>query len=178
MEGPFFLLKVELLDQDHPVWRSILIPVNKHFYELHMLIQREFGWYDDHMACFFEEWLQCRLISETCIADGTRPNPILESELYPGRQISYLFAYITGWMHQITVEQIVLDLESLPKRMVWRYGAKVKQYPDEFFELEQYFVEVEVDEPLFSCLKSQAERQAREERASRARRGCTQPSQE
>ena len=128
--GPFFVLKVELLYQDHPVWRRIAIPVKQHFSDLHLQIQKEFEWLNDHMAGFFYDQPFGNEICEYSGYEGCNPDPTLEKVLQPGMKIYYVFDYGDSWTHRITVEKIVERKADLSQRLIWRKGEAVEQYPD------------------------------------------------
>ena len=128
--GPFFVLKVELLYQDHPVWRRIAIPVKQHFSDLHLQIQKEFEWLNDHMAGFFYDQPFGNEICEYSGYEGCNPDPTLEKVLQVGMKIYYVFDYGDSWTHRITVEKIVERKADLSQRLIWRKGEAVEQYPD------------------------------------------------
>ena len=48
-----FRLRIELdLEDLHPCWREVLVPATCTFLDLHVVIQRVFNWYDEHLFDF------------------------------------------------------------------------------------------------------------------------------
>ncbi len=124
------LLKVELRNNQHPVWRRILISSDKQFSDLHYEIQRKFEWDDDHLAGFFFDRPYGPDISERTPFDGFVPDPKLKAFLRPGVKIFYVFDYGDDWIHSITVEDVFASEDNVPPDLVWSEGEAIEQYPN------------------------------------------------
>ncbi|MBU3844125.1 MAG: plasmid pRiA4b ORF-3 family protein [Candidatus Anaerobiospirillum pullicola] len=124
------LLKIELHNNQHPVWRRILISSDKQFSDLHNEIQRKFEWDDDHIAGFFFDRPYGPDISERTSFAGFVPNPKLKAFLRPGVKIFYVFDYGDDWIHSITVEDVFASEDNVPQDLVWSEGEAIEQYPN------------------------------------------------
>lgn len=115
-------LKIQLRGiQNPPVWRSIVIPGNFTFEELHEAIQADFGWYNEHLYQFQKEpysrgWTITDIERN---GDGYRQRPTDASNTEVGqwlkekklKQFVYIYDFGDYWVHDITVELIEEDAD-------------------------------------------------------------------
>ncbi|WP_442854004.1 IS1096 element passenger TnpR family protein [Bacillus sp. FJAT-18017] len=52
---PAVQLKISLsfVDEQHKVWRRVIVPLNRTFADLHTIIQTAFGWENSHLHEFY-----------------------------------------------------------------------------------------------------------------------------
>jgi hypothetical protein len=118
------------------IWRDIEIAADQTLEDLHLMIQRAFGWHDDHLYSFFmngrawdrnaevgSPWSDCHL--------HTHQVKIGALDLRPGRRFLYLFDY--GDNHEFDVSVVRIDPVATRgeyPRIVAARGASPQQYPD------------------------------------------------
>ena len=110
-----YQIKVLLEGTKPTVYRTIEIPENATFFDLHMVIQIAFNWYDAHLHEFRKENL---LISDPEFYDDVmyefedeklvNENKIQISEILqsPKDKIKYLYDFGDSWEHSVTLEKI------------------------------------------------------------------------
>lgn len=110
-------LNIELIGTQNPkVWRQISIPISLSFHELHVIIQKAFGWRDSHLYLFSENGFHSLLSicsphdSEAALkASEISAAAILmkmhNSYMYnpeQARKLKYIYDYGDSWEHEIT----------------------------------------------------------------------------
>lgn len=98
-----------------PVWRRIEIPANLTFHDLHLTIQKAFGWEDYHLFQFEKQpfssgWQVTMPDDDGCIdskephnAKATVVGDFLEEKRL--KKLVYVYDFGDDWVHDITVEQ-------------------------------------------------------------------------
>jgi hypothetical protein len=130
-----YLLRIYHRAVEH-VWRDIEIATDQTLEDLHLMIQRAFGWSDDHLYSFFmngrawdrsaeigSPWSDCHL--------HTHQVKIGTLDLKPGRRFLYLFDY--GDNHEFDISVVRIDLVTHRgdyPRIVAARGRAPQQYPD------------------------------------------------
>jgi hypothetical protein len=112
---------IELHESDPLVWRSIVVPADYTFYELHMAIQGAFGWENCHLFQFsesgFSDNTRYGLPGEdiddqvTVDARKTRMSRILKKE---GQTYCYIYDFGDDWEHRLTLEKVVAEDTAAP----------------------------------------------------------------
>jgi hypothetical protein len=113
---------IELHQSDPLVWRSIVVPADYTFYELHMAIQGAFGWENRHLFQFSESGFSDRTsygVPEeeidadrvTIDARTTRVSNVLKKE---GQTYCYIYDFGDDWEHRLTLEKIVAENTAAP----------------------------------------------------------------
>jgi hypothetical protein len=110
-------LKITLAGSRPSIWRSILIPANISFFDLHIAIQDAFGWLDCHLHQFHTTEPYKRGSMHRNIIGF--PMPEMEDVLderhitlsewlkVPKSKIWYEYDFGDTWMHEIKVEKII-----------------------------------------------------------------------
>jgi hypothetical protein len=113
-------LKISIVGMRPPIWRSILIPADSVFFDLHVAIQDAFGWEDSHLHQFFTanpfaRNSTYRRISYPMPMDiemddnplDERKEKLMQWYKTPKEKVWYEYDFGDSWMHEITLEKIV-----------------------------------------------------------------------
>ena len=117
-----FRLRIELdLEDLHPCWREVLIPAACTFLDLHIVIQRVFNWYDEHLFDFemtsryqklhIEESLfidpdqECYTPASYAIVEAAE---LRLGDVFPRSRVAqYSYDYGDGWEHKVRVVETI-----------------------------------------------------------------------
>lgn len=120
-----FLLRIELdLEGLFPCWREVLIPATRSFLDLHIVIQRIFNWYDEHLFNFemvahgtnlhMEEYA-FQAPEDAFIPNGyalAEARGVLLGDVFPrSRTARYSYDYGDGWEHKIKLVKTLRDAD-------------------------------------------------------------------
>lgn len=111
-----YQFKVTLMDMPLPVWRTIQVPANYSFWDLHVAIQDAMGWLDCHMHTFVFGMARKKPrfigipspeLDEPPVAAGWE---IAIGDFFqtPGDQAVYDYDFGDGWRHDVLLEGILL----------------------------------------------------------------------
>lgn len=98
-----------------PVWRRVLVPAHFTFAGFHAVIQKAFGWWNEHLYCFGDKpYSQSLYIAEENKEDWYRPDydarKFTLGELFGDGGIIKKFCYVydfgDDWIHDITLEKV------------------------------------------------------------------------
>ena len=109
------LLRIDLdLEGLHPCWREVLMPTTCSFLDLHIVIQRIFNWYDEHLFSFemvahstnvhmeeyaFQEPDDAFVPNGYALAEARQ---VLLGDVFPrSRTARYYYDYGDGWEHKV-----------------------------------------------------------------------------
>ena len=106
--------RVSLTEIDPEIWRSIDVPENYSFWDLHVAIQDAMGWLDYHLHSFIPEKRSGLFKKPIGIPDGPLDNenvpgweiPILDYFSRPGEVIGYEYDFGDGWHHKVELLSI------------------------------------------------------------------------
>ena len=103
-----YIVKITLENTHPPVWRRVIVPEDITFASLHEVIQRAFGWEDDHLHDFrTNDNSVCIAPEEDGYADfqfdeqKTRVNEFLENFKW----LRYTYDFGDDWRHKIVLEK-------------------------------------------------------------------------
>lgn len=120
-----FLLRIELdLEGLFPCWREVLLPATCSFLDLHIVIQRIFNWYDEHLFNFemvahgtnlhMEEYA-FQAPEDAFIPNGyalAEARGVLLGDVFPrSRTARYSYDYGDGWEHKIKLVKTLRDAD-------------------------------------------------------------------
>jgi hypothetical protein len=94
-EGSRYQIKVTLIGVKPPIWRRLLVPGALSLKELHHVLQRAFGWDNDHLHQFS--------VHGRRIPERFRLDEILTTEK---EAITYEYDFGDGWEHRVILEKI------------------------------------------------------------------------
>ena len=110
----FLQLKVTMLGVSPAVWRRIVVPGSIVLPDLHVVLQKAFGWTDSHLHAF-EQGRKCfqpfnpdlELGRDPgCVSDEARV--VLSELLYrKGDELDYQYDFGDFWEHAIVVEEVL-----------------------------------------------------------------------
>jgi hypothetical protein len=119
----FLQLKVTMLGVSPAVWRRIVVPGSVVLPDLHVVLQKAFGWTDSHLHAF-EQGRKCfqpfnpdlELGRDPgCVSDEARV--VLSELLYrKGDELDYQYDFGDFWEHAIVVEEVLSGASSDPVR--------------------------------------------------------------
>ena len=127
-----FLLRVELdLEGLHPCWREVLVPATCTFLDLHIIIQRVFNWYDEHLFNFemvahstnvhMEEYA-FQVPEDACIPRGyalAEACEVLLGDIFPrSRTARYSYDYGDGWEHKVKLVKTLRNADATTPQLV------------------------------------------------------------
>lgn len=112
------VLKVTLALEQYEVWRKIVIPLNKTFYQLHKALQAVFWWQDSHLHEFYIYDGKEPILNLVCSEEAfDYPDEEVElrhergirlSEYIPAyNKIKYNYDFGDGWEHNIELEKVI-----------------------------------------------------------------------
>lgn len=104
-----YQLRISVQWSDPEIWRRILIPGKITFRDLHMIIQKLFGWENVHPYEFYMEKTDFNLPGNPAeMETGMTPGGILVDDfLRKEKQIWYLYDLGDSWEHLIEIEKRV-----------------------------------------------------------------------
>lgn len=103
-------LRITLEDAHTPIWRTVSVPANLNFYELHIVIQKAMGWENSHLSTFFGEGHRIfvhKFEMEDAFAPDGGPELLLASDtgvdeiLSKSGRITYMYDYGDDWNHEV-----------------------------------------------------------------------------
>ncbi len=101
-----------------PVWRRVLVPANFTFSGFHAVIQKAFGWWNEHLYCFGDKpYSQSLYIAEENKEDWYRPDydarKFTLGELFGDggivKKLCYVYDFGDDWIHDITLEKVFYE---------------------------------------------------------------------
>ncbi len=111
-----YRFKVELLEIEPLIWRTIEVPSTYSFWDLHVAIQDAMGWLDYHLHQFslvpkskrkpVQIGVPDKEFAEKVLAGWTIP--IAAYFVEPGDGAKYEYDFGDGWLHQVVSEGILL----------------------------------------------------------------------
>lgn len=105
-----FKLKIVLIGYREEVNRTILVPTDIDFEELHENIQRAMGWKNEHLYAFKIEEIEIRPDDSLDINElgaGESVYTQINSLLRKGDTFEYLYDMGDNWNHEIKVEGVI-----------------------------------------------------------------------
>lgn len=106
-------LKIALVDIKPVVWRSIQVPGNYTFWDLHCAIQDAMGWYDAHLHEFIIKNKHIAIPDAEFTDDfpetklNERNEKIMDNITEKNQSFGYIYDFGDGWEHKITFEKIL-----------------------------------------------------------------------
>lgn len=103
-------LRITLQGAHTPIWRTISVPANINFYELHLVIQKAMGWQTSHLAAFFGKEYRIYVHKnelDQASAPESGPELLLADEtgvderLSESGRITYVYDYGDNWEHEV-----------------------------------------------------------------------------
>ncbi len=109
-------LLITLREVSPLVWRKIIVPDYYSFYQLHLAIQRCFGWKDAHLFQFSENSIMDEVSigmpgiegDDMDVIDATRTGIVSIFRL-PADCYTYIYDFGDNWKHEIVLEQVSPD---------------------------------------------------------------------
>lgn len=104
-----------------PVWRCVLVPAHFTFSGFHAVIQKAFGWWNEHLYCFSDR-PYCRMLNIAEVREddwGNAPDfdarkftlgEFYGERLNPKYKLCYVYDFGDDWIHDITLEDIIEEL--------------------------------------------------------------------
>lgn len=127
-----FRLRIDLdLDGPHPCWREVVVPATCSFLDLHIVIQRVFNWYDEHLFNFemlahgrnlhMEEYAfqapEDAVVPSGYALAGARD--VLLGDVFPrSRTARYSYDYGDGWEHKVKLLKTIKDADVTAPQLV------------------------------------------------------------
>jgi hypothetical protein len=111
-----YQLKVVLAGSEPPIWRRIQVPGGFTLAGLHKVLQEAMGWEDDHLHEFFiggASYGASAAADNLFAPDIRNESRIQLKDILPaaGKSFRYIYDFGDDWIHEITVEKIVLPAE-------------------------------------------------------------------
>ncbi|OPY16409.1 MAG: Plasmid pRiA4b ORF-3-like protein [Syntrophus sp. PtaB.Bin075] len=112
-----YQFRIELLEIEPTIWRTIQVPSEYSFWDLHVAIQDAMGWLDYHLHAFHVRMPHRRRDTEIGIPDdedfdhAVLPGwqvPITEYFTEPGKSAIYDYDFGDGWSHRVLLEAMLL----------------------------------------------------------------------
>ena len=126
-----YILKIVMENTSPPMWRRVIIPEEITFYDLHIIIQKVFGWGNEHLHDFSVPSKNIEIASQEIYGGGTynfeEENTAVDEFLMYNKWIRYTYDFGDDWRHKITMEKIDHDY-------VERYAKVLKYKGDNFLE--------------------------------------------
>ncbi|HEX2705166.1 MAG TPA: plasmid pRiA4b ORF-3 family protein, partial [Candidatus Lustribacter sp.] len=110
-----YLLRIELMESEPVVWRSVEVASDLTMDVLHEVIQAAMGWQDCHLHAFVlgsaDDYGAPRLLTEADTdegEDGTQEVDVRLDQVLrqPDERIGYEYDFGDSWSHEITLEDI------------------------------------------------------------------------
>jgi len=104
-----FQLKVTLLGFRPPIWRRVLVPATFDLAQFHRVIQESFGWEDCHLHSFQIHGIEFGEPDPDGWSDYQSERITLAKlNLQPKTKFRYEYDFGDSWVHEITVEKVVV----------------------------------------------------------------------
>ncbi|MBE0584928.1 MAG: plasmid pRiA4b ORF-3 family protein [Desulfofustis sp.] len=106
MDERLYLIKIQLLDIEPPIWRRFVVPAGITLDRLHDVIQIVMGWTDSHLHMFtigkkhFTEYPESKDDGLEC--GKYRLVNLIKQK---GRSFRYLYDFGDGWEHELILEE-------------------------------------------------------------------------
>ncbi len=106
MNERMYLMKIQLLDIEPPIWRRFVVPASITLDRLHDVIQIVMGWADSHLHMFvvgnkrFSEYPESKDDGLEC--GKYRLGALVKRK---GRAFRYLYDFGDGWEHELILEE-------------------------------------------------------------------------
>ena len=106
MSERFYLLNIQLVDIEPPVWRRFVVPASITLDRLHDVIQIVMGWTDSHLHEFtignkrYTEYPESKEDGLPC--GRYRLGDLIKQK---GRTFQYLYDFGDGWEHELVLEE-------------------------------------------------------------------------
>lgn len=113
MKSKAFQLHISLNDSSPLIWRSIIVPEDYSFYNLHMAIQAAFGWENGHLFQFNksgmmdDEGIGIPYEESGILLHDARSVLIKTVFKKKGNEYVYTYDFGDNWVHQIKLEAII-----------------------------------------------------------------------
>lgn len=110
-----YQFKITLTDIYPEIWRTIQVPEDYNFWDLHVAIQDAMGWLDCHLHTFYFVEKNTRNITRIEMPDEDAENDSLIDWEVPIKQFftkvgvigGYDYDFGDGWIHQVALEAIL-----------------------------------------------------------------------
>lgn len=108
--------QVWLADSDPPIWRRFQVSDQATLHHLHQVLQRVMGWQDSHLHAFEIKSDRYAAPFEPPLEDTRDSTAVTLADLNfePSSRFTYLYDFGDGWLHLLTLEDILAADESLP----------------------------------------------------------------
>jgi len=106
MNERFYLLKIQLLDIEPPIWRRFVVPASITLDRLHDVIQIVMGWTDSHLHEFtignkrYTEYPESK--EDGLVCGRYRIGDLIKQK---GRTFRYLYDFGDSWEHELVLEK-------------------------------------------------------------------------
>ncbi len=106
MNERFYLLKIQLLDIEPPIWRRFVVPASITLDRLHDVIQIVMGWTDSHLYEFtignkrYTEYPESK--EDGLVCGRYRIGDLIKQK---GRTFRYLYDFGDSWEHELVLEE-------------------------------------------------------------------------
>jgi len=123
-EAETFQFKIHLKGiKKPPVWRRVTVPSSYNFYNLHLIIQETFGWWNSHLFQFSENGFGSPQVITEIYEDH---DPGFEKQFeaaevkltdvfkYEKQKFIYIYDFGDSWEHVLTLEKILPDKSKSP----------------------------------------------------------------
>lgn len=100
---------VWLIDSEPSIWRRFQISDQATLATLHTVLQRVMGWQDSHLYRFDvkgDRYTDPRSTAREGTFDSTT-QPLADFQLQPGTHFIYTYDFGDGWLHRVTVEELL-----------------------------------------------------------------------
>lgn len=131
-------IRVEIEGIQPPVWRSVILPLTWNLWQLHLVIQAAFNWWNYHLHEFEIGGLQFgdpEELEDGAFEDSARvfdEREVLLRDFRRGLEgVSFTYVYDLGdyWRHTVTMETF-LSLDAPPKSAACVAGARARPPED------------------------------------------------
>lgn len=126
-----YILKIIMEYTSPSMWRRVIIPEKIAFYDLHIIIQKTFGWENDHLHLFSVPSKNIEIVPNELDALGTytfdEDITAVDEFLIYNKWIRYTYDFGDDWRHKIIMEKV-------DDNYVERYAKVLKYKGDNFLE--------------------------------------------
>lgn len=105
-EGSALQVRVDLAGARPPIWRRLVLPATASLAELHLVLQLAFGWTDSHLHGFRLRGRGHRGPHDVDDEVATQVGQLLTEA---GERLAYEYDFGDSWVHQIVLEDLVVD---------------------------------------------------------------------
>jgi hypothetical protein len=101
-------VRVQLLEVDPPIWRTLEVPRAIRLDQLHEVLQHAMGWQNYHLYQFEAGGVRYSPPSDDDWDEPVDPSGVTLDRLLgsPGSKIVYEYDFGDGWRHELTLEEI------------------------------------------------------------------------